>query len=447
MAKTKKVYIKVPKTKDKKAEARAKKSISNYGEFVEGWENQLKAVFDTSSLEFTKMMTIIKNSKKMKLGHRGNHDHHIVPRSYYKKYNKPVDNSDKNLVTLTPVEHYIVHYYAWKCANKVMKTSMAYAFRMMYALAGKNVSEQNVTYFAKAYSDAWSEKNITVGLEELKDRYSNCLYEPIKLTKEYMTFRCRQCGNIRKVKKDNHYFYPISTMQNCRACYRTENFTNAKFALLFIIGQDDHAYWKTINLERYMVDGKISYKHAATCAIHDTEGCKTYKKVSFIKLLHEDLALNERHISNCGRTFMEGGRKMLEGFKWLLENHLEPQTFLGHSKQNLIRALKKNKMVDKDFEPGNNIYKPVSLYEFRNLGFHLKSEWEEILGISWYLIEENYTVIYQSMNILDFFMKDCKDWRAGVKALVEILEYMEKYNTDNPNWSFDDANNRAWPVE
>ena len=104
-------------------------------------------------------------------------------------------------------------------------------------------------------------------------------------------------------------------------------------------------------------------------------------------------------------------------------------------------------MIDKDFEPGNNNYKPVSLYEFRNLGFHLKSEWEEILGISWYSIEENYTVIYQSMNILDFFVNDCKDWRAGVKALVEILEYMEKYNTDNPNLSFDDANNRAWPVE
>ena len=155
-AKKSKVYVKVKTTSAmKKREA---KSTKLYGEFVEGWDAQLASIFNTDSEEFKRMMAVINSARKAKLPHEGNHAHHIIPRSYYKKYGKEVDNSEKNLVVLTPAEHFIVHYYAWKCAKKVMKSSMAYAFRLMYALAGKSVSEQNVAVFAGAFSDAWCTK-------------------------------------------------------------------------------------------------------------------------------------------------------------------------------------------------------------------------------------------------------------------------------------------------
>jgi hypothetical protein len=63
------------------------------------------------------------------------------------------------------------------------------------------------------------------------------------------------------------------------------------------------------------------------------------------------------------------------------------------------------------------------------------------------LDEKRFRMLNKKSHDTVHFFFAMKDWRAGVKALVEILEYMEKYNTDNPNWSFDDANNRAWPVE
>ena len=153
-------YVKVPKpkTKAEKAAKRAERSVELYGEFIDGWENQLDAIFDTSSDAFKKMMAIISTAKECKLDPEGNHRHHIVPRSYFNKFGKEVDNSENNLVTLTPAEHFIVHYYAWKAARKVMKTSMAYAFRLMYRLAGKTIEEQHLVAISSAFEAAWDAK-------------------------------------------------------------------------------------------------------------------------------------------------------------------------------------------------------------------------------------------------------------------------------------------------
>ena len=452
-AKKDKVYIKVPKTKSKKLEERAKKSVKNYGEFVEGWENQLKEIFDISSSEFAKMMAIINSAKALKLPHRGNHAHHIVPRSYYNKYNKEVDNSEQNLVNLTPQEHFIVHYYAWKSANKVMKTSMAYAFRMMFMMSEKYIDEKDISFYANAYAESWSDKSIrgkSIELDILQERYKNCIYEPIKLTSKTMEFRCRKCGNIKKIKRDNHYNYPIKAMEVCKACYHSELFTKMKYALIFIIGQDKKAYWKTINLEKYQNEnGLISFKHAETVSLHlIKENCKTYKKYSFIKMLENDKLIDERHISYCCKTTMEGiDNESLQAFKFLLDNHMEPQSYLGHTAQNMIKLLKKRKMLPENYHKQSRNYQPIMIEEFKNLGYHLKDEWEKILGISFYEIENNYTIICQNFNIIKFFTEECEDWRTALEETRKILEFMEEYNSDKPNWSFDDANNRAWPIE
>lgn len=69
--------------------------------------------------------------------------------------------------------------------------------------------------------------------------------------------------------------------------------------------------------------------------------------------------------------------------------------------------------------------------------------------------EENYENLDESRFIimnckshsLLHFVFATRDWRAAIKALYSLCEKMEKYNKDNPNWSFDDANNRAWPIE
>lgn len=436
-AKKDRVYIKVPKTKSKKLEERAKKSVKNYGEFIEGWENQLRAVFDTESSDFNKMMAIISSSRALKLPHRGNHAHHIIPRSYYNKYNKEVDNSEQNLVNLTPQEHFIVHYYAWKSANKVMKTSMAYAFRMMFMMSEKNIDEKDISFYANAYAESWSDK--TISLDILKERYKDCIYEPTKLTSKMMEFKCRRCGNIKKIKRNNRYNYPIETMQMCKECYHSELLTKMRYALVFVIGQDGKAYWKTIDLKDYQNEkGFISFKYAETVALHLMRKCKTFKKYSFIKLLEKDKPLDGRHCSNYGKS-LSLNNETLKSYKLLLDNHAEPQAFCGYTAQNIVKALKKRKMLPESYQTYNRKYEPVLIYEFKSLGFHLKEEWEKILGISFYEIENNFTVINQNFNIIKFLTEDCKDWRAAIKALYSLCEKIEKYSNNNPSQSFDDA--------
>ena len=58
--------------------------------------------------------------------------HHIIPRSYFKKYNYQVNNESENLVALEPKYHLIIHWYAYMCAKPIMKRSLTYAFNMMY---------------------------------------------------------------------------------------------------------------------------------------------------------------------------------------------------------------------------------------------------------------------------------------------------------------------------
>lgn len=58
----------------------------------------------------------------------GGHKHHIIPRSWYRMHDLPVDNSKENLVLLTLEDHVKVHKYAYFCCVSKMKRSMACAY-------------------------------------------------------------------------------------------------------------------------------------------------------------------------------------------------------------------------------------------------------------------------------------------------------------------------------
>ena len=58
--------------------------------------------------------------------------HHIVPQSYYKRYNIVVDNSDNNIINLLYKDHILAHYYLCLClSDNKLRWDSEYAIRYL----------------------------------------------------------------------------------------------------------------------------------------------------------------------------------------------------------------------------------------------------------------------------------------------------------------------------
>jgi len=69
----------------------------------------------TYNQHFVAMMNVI-NAARLNPPDKG-HNHHIIPKCWFKKNNLPVDNSDDNLVLLTYEDHCKVHKLMTLCTN------------------------------------------------------------------------------------------------------------------------------------------------------------------------------------------------------------------------------------------------------------------------------------------------------------------------------------------
>lgn len=96
------------------------------------------------SIRYTKFILTIKNKRPETKRKKGMHLHHIRPKHYYESESLEIDNSENNLVSLTPREHAIVHILLYK-ATKNYKDRWA----VCYVLRDKNL-ESN-TRFLKNY--------------------------------------------------------------------------------------------------------------------------------------------------------------------------------------------------------------------------------------------------------------------------------------------------------
>lgn len=84
----------------------------------------------TYNQHFVAMMNVI-NAAKLNKPSQG-HFHHIIPQCYYKMNNMQVDNSENNLVFLSPEDHLKVHKLAVLCAkSSELKSKMGYAVHIL----------------------------------------------------------------------------------------------------------------------------------------------------------------------------------------------------------------------------------------------------------------------------------------------------------------------------
>lgn len=95
--------------------------------------------------------------------------HHKFPRSFSKILGEPVDNDKDNLISLTPSDHFLVHYYYYKLAKKGYRASMALAFRLMARDKMKTISPETAVAIAKDFEKAKNEYKPT---EETRKKIS-----------------------------------------------------------------------------------------------------------------------------------------------------------------------------------------------------------------------------------------------------------------------------------
>lgn len=75
---------------------------------------------------FVAMMNII--NKARLFPPKSGHKHHIIPKSWFKMNNLPVDNSEENLVLLSLEDHQKVHKLLILCVkDPILKSKMGYA--------------------------------------------------------------------------------------------------------------------------------------------------------------------------------------------------------------------------------------------------------------------------------------------------------------------------------
>lgn len=129
--------------------------------------------FDTETDYWKKIQKIYQeNEEYPKEVVSGRNLHHKFLRSFSKKEKEPIDNDLDNLVSLDLADHYLVHYYIWKCTRKGWRTFTARAFTMMNKTAQKYITDETVELLAQEYKKALKDLKIS---EEHKRKISEAM--------------------------------------------------------------------------------------------------------------------------------------------------------------------------------------------------------------------------------------------------------------------------------
>lgn len=121
-------------------------------------EHNWDKYFDTTSECWTKLQALYAaNEHYPKKVVKGRNLHHKFLRSWSKKDGTEVDNDESNLVSLSEGDHFLAHFYIWKCANKGYRASAALAVRLMYRKSFKYVTADIAEDIAKV----WENKTTT----------------------------------------------------------------------------------------------------------------------------------------------------------------------------------------------------------------------------------------------------------------------------------------------
>ena len=169
------------------------------------WENY----FDISSEYWKKVEKIYEENESFpKKVVKERNLHHKFPRSFSKKDGVDVDNDEDNLVSLSLADHFIAHYYLWKCAKKGYRGMMAKAFTFMRKKAVAYATDETIEQIAKDYEEAMKEAAEAMKGKKFTEEHKKKLSEAQKgkHPSEYTRIKMSKTRKGKRTGKDNPFY-------------------------------------------------------------------------------------------------------------------------------------------------------------------------------------------------------------------------------------------------
>ena len=220
-----------------RAELKQKK-LKNIENFKLKKDEYLKECFDTESPYFAEMEKIINNSIERGLKKEfGFELHHRIPRSFFKKKGIDVIDED-NLFKLTYQEHFLVHFYAYKCATKFLKPSMTLALMNMKRICTMNTNDVDTIKLSDIFDSIKVELYKTAKVEsqvkyfkqnfkKIEENYGG-KFELLRSThfnsksNEHteLDIKCRLCGKQYHIKSGSNFIKNKNFICECEKGYK-----------------------------------------------------------------------------------------------------------------------------------------------------------------------------------------------------------------------------------
>lgn len=395
--------------------SRKQKNITLYDNISH--QKQIEDCFNTDSQEFINMMEIIKTSDPDKFPL---HKHHIVPRSYFNKTKQEIDNSNNNIAYVTPYEHCLIHYYAWKCSKPVIKRSMARAWHFMVNTCNKGI--KNINLVAEEYSRAvtemlYSVDDVNKRLRSLKSSFK-CVSADHKLK-----FICNKCGYTKFVSRNWH-----KSESECPFCKKLNAHPyNGKYPLVFAIGVDNKAYKFTTEPCSDNKSGKYSWESLYAHAKHSIGQRHNIKKWSLIGSSDIEIKCNMPLQPSYSREMVDLWSGLYK-FSNKLTRYFFPRITLAN-----INNARRNYGLEELPKLYKSCESPKYYIEEFDIGAKTIEQWQECLGLCWTTIKRRYTVKEEDVIEIFKYMIDIYKRTKSLDfldVLKEEILTMYKYSED-----------------
>ena len=150
-------------------------------------------VFDTESEYWQRVLDIFAaNETYQKKKTKGRE-------SFSKKLGEDVDNTEENLISLSPADHFRVHYYYYLLAHKGYRQPMALAFQLMVRSPSKHISPATMEEMAFDYEELRREA-IVARSDEMKKWHKNNP-EAVKLKNKHIKETMNTSESVQKRSK------------------------------------------------------------------------------------------------------------------------------------------------------------------------------------------------------------------------------------------------------